>query len=189
MADTDHELMHRCRCGDSRAFETLVRRWEDRVARVLTGLDGRGTATADIDDLCQEVFVRVYLARHRYRSKNSFSTWLYRIAVNVARDAARRKRRWWRMLGNHRPTNAVDSPPDILNRKETEQQVTEALAALPDKWREPLVMKHYGELTFAEVADVMKLPVSTVKSRVQTALVRLRSECVRRGIDERELQS
>ena len=68
------------------------------------------------------------------------------------------------------------------------EHVDEALRSLPVKLREPLVLKHYGELTFAEVAEITGVALATVKSRVQTGLLRLRSELRRRGIDERELE-
>src|SRR5262249_25010366 len=90
MGHDDAELIERWRRGELAAFEGLVRRWEQPVGRFLFRLVGR----ADLaQDLCQEVFLRVYLAGARYGEAGAFSAWLYRIALNMARDAARRRRR------------------------------------------------------------------------------------------------
>lgn len=189
MADSDHELMRQSADGDPAAFETLLRRWEPRVARLLNRLTGasRNGAAAQIEDLSQEVFVRVLTARHRYRAEYAFSTWLYRIVLNVARDAGRRKRTQRKLLDNHRPPGQAEVPDETAQWKEVEQCVAEALAELPKKWREPLVLRHYGGMTFQEVAETLGLPASTVKSRVRQGLLKLRAELKNRGIDERDL--
>src|SRR5438034_7476420 len=85
----DGELVARWQHGDPSAFEELVRRWQQPMARFLFRLTGDATQTAD---LCQEVFLRVLTARDRYHDNGRFSAWLYRIALNVARDSARRRR-------------------------------------------------------------------------------------------------
>jgi RNA polymerase sigma-70 factor (ECF subfamily) len=197
MTDSDHELMRRCRQGDSAAFDRLVRRWEQPVNRILLRLAGSRTepgchdpesARNDIDDLSQEVFVRVLSARHRYRNRHAFSTWLYRIVLNVTRDAARRRRTRRKLRNNHHPVAAAETPPEAVSRQEIEQQIAEAVSALPDDLREPLVLRHFGDLTFAEVARVTGAPLGTVKSRVRTALLKLRTELKNHGIDERELE-
>jgi RNA polymerase sigma-70 factor (ECF subfamily) len=181
--------MQRCRLGDTAAFDELVRRWQRPIARVLGRL---AAPKSDIDDLCQQVFVRVLLARERYRPEGAFSTWLYRIALNIARDAARRAR--WRSLWqplanqNHHPASTAPSPEDAASREEIGRGVQEALASLPAKLREVLVLRHFGELTFADMAQVTGLPASTVKSRFRAGLEALRSELQRRGITEQELQ-
>ena len=192
MTESDHELMHRCREGDPAAFDALVRRWEGRVARILRsiGAASSGGVAVDVEDLSQEVFIRVLGSRDRYHNGCAFSTWLYRIAVNVARDANRRRQARWRALGNHRPRESSPEQADhIVSRQELGDRVAAAMRALPDELREPLMLKQFGEITIAEVAQILELPTSTVKSRVHAALVRLRSELRRRGVDETELQA
>ncbi|NQT13541.1 MAG: sigma-70 family RNA polymerase sigma factor, partial [Planctomycetes bacterium] len=185
MNNSDHELMRRCRDGDMAAFEQLVRRWEGPVARILARL---GQPSSEAEDLAQEVFLRVLDARGRYRACGAFSTWLYRITLNVARSAARRRRWQWRSLDNHEPAAAEAAPPETLGREELGRRVQQALASLPAKLREPLVLRHFGELTFAEIAQITGQPASTVKSRTRVALEKLRGELHRRGIDEKELE-
>ena len=178
----DHELMRRCREGDFGALTELVDRWDGRVGRVLARLVA---SPADVDDLRQDVFLRVFRARHRYRARGAFSTWLYRIVLNVARDAARRRRP--ESLGSHEPRAHDEAAETLAERRELCGQVADALASLPETLREPLVLKHYSELTFAQVAEVSGVPVSTVKSRVGAALARLRGTLQRQGISHEEL--
>lgn len=188
MNPTDHELMHHWRQGDAVAFAELVRRWEDRLGLFVARLLG---PRADVEDLCQEVFIRVLGARDRYRSQGAFSTWLYRIALNVARDSRRRQKRrgFTQSLEGHDVASPSPGPDVALGRREVGQLVDEALDALPTDLREVLVLKHFGKLTFAETAAVLGLPTSTVKSRMQAALVRLRGELRRGGLDEQELET
>src|SRR5437879_8001351 len=86
------------RTGDPAAFAILVRRYTQPVARFLAAMVGRDDL---VQDLCQEVFLRVFLARSRYRETGAFSTWLYRIALNVARDACRRRRSQPQSISDH----------------------------------------------------------------------------------------
>ncbi len=187
MTFSDHELMYRSRLGDAAAFDELVRRWESPVGRVVARLLGAGS---DVEDVCQEVFLRVLRARDRYQENGAFSTWLYRIALNLARDTLRRRKRWsWLSLATEELESSAAPAAQDLDRQELGREVEFALAALPQPLREVLVLKHFGQLTFAEVAVVTGLPASTVKSRVQSALERLRSELSRRGIDQQDLPS
>src|SRR5436190_18269759 len=103
MGHDDPDLIQRWQRGDAPAFEALVRRWQTPVARFLARLVGRPDL---VQDLCQEVFLRVHLARGRYRTDGAFSTWLYRIALNVARDALRRHRRQMSPLPDEEPAAA-----------------------------------------------------------------------------------
>ena len=180
---SDHDLMCRCRQGDAEAFCALFARWRPRLGRLLGRWTNRST---DTEDLCQEVFLRVFRARQGYRPDAAFSTWLYRIALNVVRDDSRRRRVSWQPLDDETsPAAAVE--PSESSRREVERVVTAALAALDEPLREVLLLKQYGELTFAEVAAVTGLPASTVKSRVWLALEKLRGELHRRGMDETDL--
>lgn len=184
MPESDHELMRRIQRGDAAAFETLVCRWQRPVCRVLARYAGRN---GDVEDLSQEVFLRVYGGRARYRASGAFSTWLFRIVLNVARSAYRR-RRPWQSLDPGRPVSATASAHRAVEQEERRQAVEAAVAALPPRLRDVLVLKEFGELTFAEVAGVTGLPTSTVKSRVRAALDRLRAELKRRGINEEGIE-
>src|SRR5262245_60721352 len=124
MDRTDAELMERWRRGDVGAFEALVRRWQQPMARVLTRLAGPDRSP----DLCQEVFLRLYQAGPRYQENDAFAAWLYRIALNVARDAHRRRREVVR-LGSHELLDE-HAPPDAVCRREAVEVVARLVAEL-----------------------------------------------------------
>ncbi len=177
----DAELMARWQRGDEAAFEALVRRWQQPMARFLFRLTGRAGAVAD---LCQEVFLRLYLARSGYAEDGSFSAWLYRIALNVARDAARRAR----------PATPLDREPAdprapaewLCQRREVAGLVAEAVAELPEPLRVVLALHHDEGLGFEEIARLTGTPASTLKSRFAAALRRLRDHLERRGLGPAE---
>jgi RNA polymerase sigma-70 factor (ECF subfamily) len=186
--DADNELVQRYRRGDAAAMEALLSRWDLPVRRLLVRLAG---PRCDAEDLRQEVFLRVVRAASTYRPQWAFSTLLHRIVLNVTRDAARRRQRRIRTTNEFPQEPAArgtpgDTPDDNAQRGEAAGLVAEALAALPDDLREPLILRHYGELTFQQAAEVLGLPPSTVKSRVQAALARLRGELRTRGLHDRE---
>lgn len=178
MGRDDAEQVRRWQGGDAAAFEEIVRRWQQPVAQFLGRLTGRAES---VPDLCQEVFLRVYLAGGRYRDCGAFSTWLYRIALNVARDAARRGRHRPEPLADREPV--ADSEPVELpsERRELERLVAQALAELPDALREALVLRHYEGMSFEEMSRVLGTPASTLKSRFAAALARLRTRLQQLG--------
>ena len=171
MEPTDAELMRRWQAGDPRAFDALVRRWQEPVGRILGRLLGH---TDQVPDVCQEVFLKVYHARSRYRENGSFSTWLYQIALNAARDAGRRRRRRPEPFAGHEPPDPGDSAEAQCQRNEAVRMVARAVAELPPPLREVLVLHHYEGLNFEEIARLTDTPASTLKSRFAAALGRLR---------------
>jgi RNA polymerase sigma-70 factor (ECF subfamily) len=171
MGSDDARAVQRWQEGDATAFEALVRRWQRPVARLLARLVG---PTELVQDLSQEVFLRVYRARDRYRENGTFTLWLYRIALNVARDAGRR-RRPEAPLGEQQPADPRAPAEAVCQQREWVEAVTRALAELPRPLREVLVLHHYEALNFAEIARLTGTPASTVKSRFAAALKQLRA--------------
>lgn len=165
----DHALVRRWQAGEPAAFEALVRRWERPVGRFLA----RYTLRPDIDDAVQEVFLRVLRGGKSYRPESAFSTWLFQIALNVARDLYRRRRPDALPLASAEPVDEVE-PFAAYQTRETTEAVTKALAQLPDHLRLVLLLRHYEGLSFEEIGRVSGLPASTCKSRFAAALARLR---------------
>jgi RNA polymerase sigma-70 factor, ECF subfamily len=161
--------MRRWRQGDVAAFEALVRRWQQPVGRFLARLVDKSES---VPDLCQEVFLRFYLAGPKYREQGSFSTWLYRIALNVARDFARRRPPT--MAIRHDPADAATTAEQACELHELAEEVARALAELPTPLREVIVLRHYEGMTFEEMGRLLSQPASTLKSRFAAALARLR---------------
>ena len=159
------------RNGNPAAFEMLVRRWHQPVARFLFHLIGREEPLAD---LCQEVFLRVYENRGRYRETGTFSAWLYRIALNVGRDSLRRRRKEPCGLGDVEPADDEASPDAVCEQAERGQFISQAIAGLPESQRVVLILRHYEEMSFEQIARMLGEPASTIKSRFQAALQRLR---------------
>ena len=185
MKPCDHELMIRLAARESDALAELVRRWEGSVSRVLSRL----VPTTDVEDLRQEVFVRVLTASGRYQANGDFSAWLFRIVINLARDAARRRRiRKWLALDSREPLDGNDGPCQQSSRQELAVLIESALAALPARLREVLVLRHFTDLTTVEIAKALNKPPSTIKSRIQAALKRLHAELARHGVTEEELE-
>jgi RNA polymerase sigma-70 factor (ECF subfamily) len=179
----DAELIAQWQRGDTTAFAALVRRWQQPMARFLARLFGRPEPVAD---LCQEVFLRLYQAGPRYRETGAFSTWLYRIALNVARDAGRRRRREPHSLANGELLGHEPAPDAVCERRETSRIVSRAVAELPEPQRLALVLRHYEEMSFENIARLTGTPASTWKSRFAAALAQLRDRlhAVGRGHEE-----
>ncbi|TMQ32299.1 MAG: sigma-70 family RNA polymerase sigma factor, partial [Planctomycetota bacterium] len=164
------------------AFEELLRQWQQPIGRFLFRLTGK----ADVaEDLCQEVFLRVYHGRSRYRDNGAFANWLYRIALNVARDAGRRARHGHVSLP--REGLASEAPGDVAcQRAEMARIVAECVAELPEPIRLVLVLRHYEQMSFEEIARLTNTPASTLKSRFAAALERLRRRLQERGLGPEE---
>ncbi len=168
MSNREIQLMLRIREGDSRAFEELYRLYNKPLANFFHRLCWN---PARVDDLLQEVFLRIWKAAPRYEPTAKFSTWIFRIAHNLWINDSRKRRET--SLGNLE--REEENPPGrSMERSETRRKVQAALEALPEGERECLVLSHYNGLKYAEIAEVMEIPVGTVKSRIFSAVRRLR---------------
>jgi RNA polymerase sigma-70 factor (ECF subfamily) len=168
------------RSGDARAFALLVCRWEGPIQRLCTRMTGdphRG------EDLAQEAFARIFAHREDYRRQARFATFLWRIALNLCRDEKRKAaRRRASSLDSSGPDGAAPdlapaastpSPHLVAARRERAHLVRRALAQLPEHYRAVVVLRHYEGLKFREIAEVLEIPLGTVKSRMAEALSRL----------------
>ena len=176
-AISDEQAMWRLRMhDDEHAFTLLVRRWESTIQRLCTRMTGdlhRG------EDLAQETFVRVFARRRDYQASGKFSTWLWRIALNLCYDELRRQQRRWESSGEIDDgkldtlegfVSPESTPEKHLAERERGEFVRRALAQLPEIYRTVLVLRHYQDLKFREIAEVLNVPEGTVKSRMAEAL-------------------
>jgi len=175
---TDEQAMWRVRThDDAEAFARLVTRWQGPIQRLcvrMTGDEHRG------EDLTQEAFARVFAKRKDWEPAAKFSTWLWRIAINLCHDELRRRtRRGEQPLGDEDDGPAVsvvaDEPDPAAQSLASEraQIVRDAMQRLAGPYREVLVLRHYEGLKFREIADVLGIPEGTVKSRMTEALAQL----------------
>jgi RNA polymerase sigma-70 factor (ECF subfamily) len=170
MTHTDADLMRRWQGGDAAAFAELVHRWQQPVARLVFRLIGRSDLVAD---LCQDVFLRVYLARDRYRERGAFVPWLYRIVLNAVRDVGRRRHQTEPLL-NQELAAKQRSAEAVCENGELSETLARMVGELPPPLREVLVLRHYEGMGFEEIGRVLGLPATTLKSRFSTALNLLR---------------
>ncbi|WP_161967333.1 RNA polymerase sigma factor [Fimbriiglobus ruber] len=177
--DPDTDLIRRWQGGDRAAFEGLVRAWQGPVARFLARLTGSADQARD---LTQDVFLRVYLSAGKYRDDGRFSAWLFRVAVNLARDAARRtSRRPVAALPETEPPSPGPSADGQFEDRERAAGVAAALAELSPPLREVVLLRHYEDMSFEEMARLLGTPASTLKSRFTVALRQLQERLTANG--------
>ena len=181
MTWTDEELVARSKTGDTESFNQLVKRWERPIFALAYRTLGRED---DARDVTQETFLRAFRALSGFKGDAKFSSWLYRITLNLCRDWMRKDRRAplvavpegveIEQLAAER--GPVESVEDLAARAELSREVAKAMEQLPAEQRHAILLKEYHGLTFQEIADLMKCPLSTVKTRVYQGLSTLRKQ-------------
>jgi RNA polymerase sigma-70 factor (ECF subfamily) len=181
MTWTDEELVARSIRGDNESFNQLILRWERPIYALAYRTIGR---EEDARDVCQETFLRAFRALPAFRGQAKFSSWLYRIALNLCRDWMRRERRvpvvqapegvdLMDLAAESEPSESIE---DLVARKDLTALVESVMSRLPEEQRTAIVLKEYHGLTFQEIADVVGCPLSTVKTRLYQGLTVLRRE-------------
>jgi RNA polymerase sigma-70 factor (ECF subfamily) len=178
---TDQAVVERVLAGETEAFSTLVERYQDRIYSVALNYVSN---PEDAMDVAQETFVKAYSNLGKFDSASAFYTWLYRIAVNTAIDFLRKRK--------SRPTDSLDDekftevgfepeskdrtidPQDMAAQREQARILRKAISSLSPKLRSVMILHDVEGLSQEEVADILKIPVGTVKSRVSRARAELR---------------
>lgn len=191
---SDEQAMWRVQMEDDpAAFAQLVRRWERPIQSLCTRMIGDGHRA---EDLTQDVFARVFARRKHYQASGKFSTWLWRIALNCCYDELRKNQRrtWLPLSADDAPDEAgesaweidpVPAPDGAAEDNERAGIVRRAVLQLPEPLRSVVVLRHYEDLKFHEIAEVLGIPEGTVKSRMAEALIRL-ERGLRPKLDDRE---
>ena len=179
---SDEDVMERCALGSEAAFGTLVQRYRTRIMNLVCRfISDRDRA----EEISQEVFLRVYRNRERYRKSGKFSTWIFTIAVTLTKNEIRSRVR-------HKGTFSLDAleeesggqglpfpdanplPDADLNAREIQQRVAEALRKLPARYREAVVLRDIEGLSYEEVGEILRIPGGTVRSRINRARLMLK---------------
>lgn len=169
----ESRLIERARQGDREAFADLVRVHADRVRRLAAGILGDDS---EAEDASQEAFVRAWRSLGKFRGDSSFSTWLHRITVNHCRDLLRRRRRggWLSFDGvieavAGRRSVEEEVPDKTPAGAETKEELKRVLEILPEDYRTVLLLRELNGLSYAEISQVMKCSVDSVKARLKRA--------------------
>ena len=171
-ADTDKELVRRVQRGDRKAFDLLFLRYQHKIHALV----GRYLRHDEVEDVAQETFIKAFRALPRFRGDSAFYTWLYRIAVNTAKNHSASRRRRPQPVALDADDAATgeaaealkdeDDPEGALRGEELKAAVARALEALPEDLRSALTLREFDGLSYAEIAAIMACPVGTVRSRI-----------------------
>ncbi len=161
MADDD-ELVSRARGGDRKALDTLLRRHHERVYAICRRIAGND---ADAADATQDALIAIVRRLDRFDGRSTFSTWSYRVATNACLDELRRRRR------RPDPTDLDErdtpsEPDDFTTRHALSDEIGHALDSIPENFRLPVVMRDIDDLDYAEISELLGVPMGTVKSRI-----------------------
>lgn len=180
---TDTQLVERTLLGESDAFGILVRRWERPIYSLAVRMLGR---EEDAHDICQETFLSAFRNLASFRGEAKFSSWLYRIAINCCHSKMRRHADKADVSIEEQVEEFGLEPSDLsadvaeqVHQREMAVIVRRALAALPPEMRQVIIMKEYEDLKFHEIAEILDIPVSTVKTRLYTGLTYMRKRLER----------
>jgi len=179
----DLSLVRACREGQTEAYGELVRRHQARLYPTVLRLLG---SHEDARDALQDAFIRGFEKLEQYQGESSFHTWIYRIAVNMAlsRLRTRRSRGALRLWGSRHDPPMIDVPDESpesdpshsIERAEREARIAAALATLGEDQRAVIVLKDFDGRRYEEIAEILKIPVGTVRSRLHRARALLRTE-------------
>lgn len=183
MKPEEAALIERCKRKDAKAFDELVSQYERRIYNFAMRLSGNAD---DAEDIAQETFIRVFNAIQNFRGDSNFSTWVFRIAHNVFLDMRKKVKAHPQTsleesveLDESEVTRQVEDPnplPDeVAQASELHDILQRAIDALPDYQREMVVLYHTQNKSYEEIAEIMELPIGTVKSRLNRARIALKS--------------
>jgi RNA polymerase sigma-70 factor (ECF subfamily) len=183
----DAQIIERTLCGEPEAFNLLVHRWERHIYGLALRMLGRDD---EAKDATQETFLSAYRNLSKFRGEAKFSSWIYRIALNICNTKLRGRNKNLVSIEEQQESSGFEVAADTqdlaegIQREQVARHVRRALQGLPAEMRQVIVMKEYEGLKFSEIADVLGIPISTVKTRMYTGLSELkkRLEHVRGGM-------
>ena len=172
--EVDQQLVERAQRGDKRAFELLVMKYQRKLGRLLSRMV---RDAAEVEDVTQEAFIKAYRALPNFRGESAFYTWLYRIAINTAKNyLVSMGRRAPTTTGfDHEEAESFDdaealrdtaTPENELIGREIADTVNRAVATLPEDLRTAITLREIEGLSYEEIAGVMNCPIGTVRSRI-----------------------
>ncbi|HEY9278875.1 MAG TPA: RNA polymerase sigma factor RpoE [Eoetvoesiella sp.] len=175
--DVDAELVARVQRGDKRAFDLLVLKYQRKIMRLLSRMV---RDPSEVEDVAQEAFIKAYRALPQFRGESAFYTWLYRIAINTARN--------WQVANARRPSTPtaienedgetfsqidnltdISTPESMMASRQIVDTVNGAINALPEELRTAIVLREIEGMSYEDIAQSMDCPIGTVRSRIYRA--------------------
>ena len=184
MAEPTAELIKLAQRGDRDALEQLVMSQQHYVFSLAMTVFHNAD---DAADLTQEVFIRLYRAIGQYNGESRFTTWLYRMVINLGRDELRRRKRQVQqilpstdqgdderdLIGQVPDTSIINDPPSVLEHKELGQALRLVIDQLEPQYRQALTLFYFEDLKYQDIADIMDIPLNTVKSHIRRGKERM----------------
>lgn len=186
---TESDLIKKCKQGNREAFNVLFEKYQSQVINIAYGML---SDREDAYDAAQEVFVRVYKSIESFKEQSSFTTWIYRITTNICSDILRKRKKGNNIvslnqsLDENKEIDIVDESPTPEERQELSERqkaVWKAISELKDEYRAVITLCDIEEMSYDEIAEILKVPKGTVKSRINRARISLKKKLM----DKREL--
>ena len=187
---SDAEIVRRFKAGEHHLFDILVQRYSNKAYQIAYGVLGH---REDSEEVAQDVFIRIYKALPKFRGDSEFTTWMYRIAMNLARNkyrynksrGAKRKISMQQTIGDDDKRTLIQipekrlSPDDQVGLDEYQQNIMREIDNLPPLYRDALVLRNIDEMSYEKIADVLDCKLGTIKSRIARAREELRKRLAR----------
>ncbi|HAJ32082.1 MAG TPA: RNA polymerase sigma factor SigW [Candidatus Atribacteria bacterium] len=177
----DLKIIESCLLGNTQIFSRLIDNYKNMVYNLAYRMSN---SPHEAEDISQEAFLRAYQSLAHFNPSYKFSTWLYQITLNIVRDKYKKKEIDYVSLDTpiktddsefyHQPADLTNNPEQIISQKENLQTIQQAIYSLPLKYREVIVLRHLQDLSYIEIANILKLPQGTVKVRLYRAREQLR---------------
>lgn len=176
---TEAEIIKKCKKGDRDAFNELVKMYQNKIVNIAYGML---SDSDDAFDAAQEVFIKVYKGLDNFREKSSFSTWIYRITSNVCADILRKRQRSINAISINYSDDEKEmeikdeslTPEEYSELNERQAALRQALKEIKDEYREIITLFDIEELSYDKISEILKIPVGTVKSRLNRARAALK---------------
>ena len=181
MPNNDLKIIESCLLGNTQVFSRLINNYKNMVYNLAYRMSNN---PHEAEDISQEAFMRAYQSLAHFNSSCKFSTWLYQITLNIIRDRFKKRELNYVSLDApietedsefyHQPVDSTNNPEQIIAQKENLRAIQQAILSLPLKYREVIVLRHLQDLSYIEIANILKLPQGTVKIRLYRAREQLR---------------
>ncbi len=183
---SDQSLISLIKNGDKEAFNILVKRYEKKVLNILYLQLGN---IPDLEDLAQEVFIKVFKNLNRFRGEAKFSTWIYRITINVAYDYKRKFKEGYSLdepIGEDTEdtfekviSSEEEDPLSIVEKEDIKKKLHKLIKELPKEYQEVLILREYEGLSYEEISEILRCPIGTVESRLYRARKELKEKLLK----------